>query len=128
MCAEIENSMLSSKRLIEYTKLETEDKLEKQCDSELDKRMWPSQGKIEFEDVTVREFEEQDKPNLDNLSFKVQAGMTVGIVGKSGSGKSSILKTLFRLLEVDSGKVSIDGVDINTTGLHILRKAIAYIP
>ena len=128
MCAEIENSMLSSKRLIEYTKLETEDKIEKQCDAELDKRMWPSQGKIEFEDVTVREFEEQDKPNLDNLSFKVQAGMTVGIVGKSGSGKSSILKTLFRLLEVDSGKVSIDGVDINTTGLHILRKAIAYIP
>ena len=120
--------MLSSKRLIEYTKLETEDKLEKQCDAELEKRLWPSQGKIEFEDVTVREFDEQDKPNLDNLSFKVQAGMTVGIVGKSGSGKSSILKTLFRLLEVDSGKVSIDGVDINTTGLHILRKAIAYIP
>ena len=54
--------------------------------------------------------------------------MIVGIVGKTGSGKSSILQTLFRLVELQGGKAMIDGVDIHTVGLHLLRKSIAFIP
>ena len=52
----------------------------------------------------------------------------MGIVGRTGSGKSSILQTLFRLVEVSSGRIMIDGVDIKSVGLHILRKSIAFIP
>ena len=68
------------------------------------------------------------EPSIENLSFKAQGGMFVGIVGRTGSGKSSILQTLFRLVELQIGRTFVDGVDIKTVGLHILRKSIAYIP
>jgi ATP-binding cassette, subfamily C (CFTR/MRP), member 1 len=54
--------------------------------------------------------------------------MKVGIVGRTGSGKSSILQTLFRLVELSEGTISIDGIDIATAGLHTLRDQIAFIP
>ena len=61
--------------------------------------MWPSSGKIEFEEVSMR-YRPELEPSIVNLSFKAQAGMIVGIVGRTGSGKSSILQTLFRLIEL----------------------------
>ena len=54
--------------------------------------------------------------------------MKVGIVGRTGAGKSSILQALFRLCDLDTGTIKIDGVDITTLGLHLLRKNIAFIP
>lgn len=68
------------------------------------------------------------EPSIKDLSFTVQPNMKVGIVGRTGAGKSSILQALFRLCELHEGKVLIDGVNISTLGLHILRKNIAYIP
>ena len=85
--------------MIAYTKLDIEDLLEQPGDEALEKRLWPSNGDIEFEDVTMRYRKELD-PAVYKLSFKAQPGMIVGIVGKTGSGKSSILQTLFRLVEV----------------------------
>ena len=113
--------------MVEYTNIEEEDELEKPGDAELERRMWPTAGKIEFEEVTMR-YSSELEPSIDNLSFKAQAGMLIGIVGKSGSGKSSILHALFRLIELENGRITIDGVDISTVGLHTLRKSIAYIP
>lgn len=66
--------------------------------------------------------------SLVNLSFEAQAGMKVGIVGRTGAGKSTILQVLFRLVEPATGAIYIDGVDISSIGLHLLRKNIAYIP
>lgn len=90
MYAEIENSMTSSQRMVAYTRLDQEDLLVKPNDDELNSNDWPAQGKIEFEEVTMR-YRKSLEPSLRNLTFKVQAGMIVGIVGRTGSGKSSIL-------------------------------------
>jgi ABC-type multidrug transport system fused ATPase/permease subunit len=67
-------------------------------------------------------------PAIKDLTFKVESGMKVGIVGRTGSGKSSILQTLFRLVDLDLGSILIDGIDITEAGLHQLRKQIAFIP
>jgi ABC-type multidrug transport system fused ATPase/permease subunit len=68
------------------------------------------------------------EPSIRNLTFKIQPKMKVGIVGRTGAGKSSILQALFRLCELCEGHILIDDVDIRELGLHILRKNIAYIP
>ena len=67
-------------------------------------------------------------PSVKQLSFKVNPRMKVGIVGRTGAGKSSILQTLFRLVDIEEGKIEIDGVDIRDVGLHLLRNNIAFIP
>jgi len=73
-------------------------------------------------------YRENLEPSVHNLSFEVKAGMKVGIVGRTGAGKSSILQTLFRLIDRYEGTITIDDKDIRDVGLHLLRKNIAYIP
>lgn len=68
------------------------------------------------------------EPSIRNLTMHVQPKMKVGIVGRTGAGKSSILQALFRLSELEKGFIKIDGVDITDVGLHALRANIAYIP
>lgn len=58
------------------------------------------------------------EPSIKGLDCKIQPGMKVGIVGRTGAGKSSILQALFRLVELCDGKQEIDGVDLKTLGLH----------
>ena len=68
------------------------------------------------------------EPSVSNLTFTIQPGMKIGIVGRTGAGKSSILQILFRLSEICEGSVKIDGTDIREIGLHLLRQSIAFIP
>lgn len=72
------------------------------------------------------------RPDLDlalrNVSFTVKAGEKLGIVGRTGSGKSSTVLSLFRVIEPAEGAIFIDGVDITTLGLHDLRSAISIVP
>jgi len=66
---------------------------------------------------------------LNNVNFSIKAGERVGIVGRTGAGKSSILQAILRLVQVESdGTISIDSVDTKTIGLHLLRRNIGYIP
>lgn len=119
--------MTSSQRLMDYTELDCEDEVVKKGDEEYKKQQWPQQGEIEFRNATMK-YRVELEPSIKSLSFTVQPNMKVGIVGRTGAGKSSILQALFRLCELHEGQILIDGVNISKLGLHILRKSIAYIP
>ncbi|KAI9034703.1 P-loop containing nucleoside triphosphate hydrolase protein [Hyaloraphidium curvatum] len=88
---------------------------------------WPGKGVIEFKGVEVRY--RPDLPAvLRGVSFEVRAGERIGIVGRTGAGKSTIMQALFRLVEPSAGTVTIDGVDICQIGLADLRSKLAIIP
>lgn len=125
--AEIQNMMTSSQRIVEYTRLDIEDELDKDFDKKLKDQNWPSEGSIKFDDVSMR-YNEGLEPAMNDLSLEIQPGMKVGIVGRTGAGKSTILQVLFRLTDSFKGTIMIDGHNIKDIGLHMLRKSIAYIP
>ncbi|XP_059256375.1 ATP-binding cassette sub-family C member 10 isoform X1 [Mustela nigripes] len=88
---------------------------------------WLTQGSVEFQDVVL--VYRPGLPNaLDGVTFRVQPGEKLGIVGRTGSGKSSLLLVLFRLLEPSSGRVLLDGVDTSQLELTELRSQLAVIP
>lgn len=86
-----------------------------------------SQGRIEFVNV-VMAYREGLPAVLNNVSFTIEEGSKVGICGRTGAGKSSILVTLLRTADVIQGKILIDGIDILDIGLEDLRSRIAIIP
>jgi len=83
-------------------------------------------GKLEFENVTLSY--RRDRSVLKGVSFKIPAGKTLGIVGASGSGKSTIVRLLVRLFEPDSGRVLLDGAPLSDLSLPKLRQSIAVVP
>ncbi|ORZ35477.1 P-loop containing nucleoside triphosphate hydrolase protein [Catenaria anguillulae PL171] len=87
---------------------------------------WPEHGEIEFQDV-VMSYRRGLDPVLKGVSFRVPAASKVGIVGRTGSGKSTTLVALFRLVELLEGKILIDGVDISQLGLADLRSRMAIV-
>ena len=119
--------MTCSQRIFNYTLLDGEDEIVKESDQKLKDASWPADGRIEFQNVTMK-YRETLEPSLVDLTMTIQPNMKVGIVGRTGAGKSSILQALFRLCELHEGKILIDGKDIKDLGLHLLRKNIAYIP
>ncbi|ODN02075.1 Multidrug resistance-associated protein 5 [Orchesella cincta] len=87
---------------------------------------WPTVGHVKFDAVTLS-YSSTDPPILRDVSFEVQAGQNIGIIGRTGSGKSSIGNALFRLTELKSGSIQIDGVDISKIPLKKLRNAMCVI-
>lgn len=83
------------------------------------------QGDIKLHNITFAYAEQ--KPILENLSLHIPAGKTIAIVGSTGSGKSTLVKLLLRLYEVQNGKITVDDVDIRDISLHSLRKAIGLV-
>lgn len=122
--AEVENGMNAVERLQYYgQQLEEEAPLHT-----IDVRpSWPEKGEIVFDSVEMR-YRAGLPLVLRGLSMHVQGGERIGIVGRTGAGKSSIMSTLFRLVEISGGRISIDGIDIATIGLHDLRSRLAIIP
>ncbi|KAL9027013.1 MAG: hypothetical protein Q9196_004406 [Gyalolechia fulgens] len=88
---------------------------------------WPSHGAIDFINYSTRYRSDLD-PVLKNLTFKVRPSERVGIVGRTGAGKSSLALALFRGLEAEEGKIVIDDVDIGLIGLQDLRESITIVP
>jgi HlyB family type I secretion system ABC transporter len=88
----------------------------------------PLQGEVRFENVTFRYGVEQERNTLQTLSFEVQAGQTVAIVGQSGSGKSTLINLLQGLYQPTSGRILIDGHDIRHVSLRSLRSQLGVVP
>ncbi|XP_018302134.1 probable multidrug resistance-associated protein lethal(2)03659 [Mycetomoellerius zeteki] len=123
--AELENQMTSVERILEYSKVDSEPPLESAPDKK-PKSEWPQKGKIEFKNVFLR-YAPLEPPVLKTLSFVILPREKIGIVGRTGAGKSSLIQALFRLADVD-GLIEIDAIDTNQIGLHDLRCKISIIP
>ncbi|XP_010125265.1 PREDICTED: multidrug resistance-associated protein 7 [Chlamydotis macqueenii] len=119
-----ETMMVSVERTEEYTTDIPTEPQDKMVQVAAD---WPSQGLVEFQQVVL--VYRAGLPNaLDGVSFTVYPGEKVGIVGRTGSGKSTLFLALFRMLELKSGRILLDGVDSQLVGLEELRSRLAIIP
>eukprot|EP00177_Eucheuma_denticulatum_P007234 GFKZ01013162.1.p1 GENE.GFKZ01013162.1~~GFKZ01013162.1.p1 ORF type:complete len:1384 (+),score=212.46 GFKZ01013162.1:285-4436(+) len=88
---------------------------------------WPAQGQIEVEDVQMRYREGLDLV-LKGVSVSIKGGEKVGVVGRTGSGKSSLMIALLRMVELSGGAIRIDGINLRDLGLNDLRKRLTIIP
>ena len=124
--AELENDMNSVERVIHYSK-NLEQEPPHQIPERKPKTPWPAEGRVEIKDVFLK-YRPELPDVLRGLTMDVAPGEKVGIVGRTGAGKSSIMTALYRLVELSGGSILIDGVDISTIGLKDLRSALAIIP
>jgi ABC-type multidrug transport system fused ATPase/permease subunit len=122
MFSQLESNLNSVERIDHYAKLEAE-----RWEGAAPPPAWPSAGRIEFEGLSLRY-----RPDLPavvrDFHCAILPGEKVGVVGRTGAGKSSLLLGLFRVVEPCGGRILIDGVDISTLGLESLRSALAIIP
>ena len=86
-----------------------------------------TEGNIEFKNVNFRYYKKNKELVLDNINLKIGAGSTVGIIGSTGSGKSTLISMIPRLYDVDSGSVLVDGVDVKDYSLKNLRDGIGIV-
>ncbi len=106
----------------QYTELPTE-----ALDGQSPPAAWPTEGRIEVDDLVVG-YAPDLPPVLKGLTFNINRNERIGVVGRTGAGKSSLTLALFRFLEARSGSIHIDGVDISKIKLHDLRSRLAIIP
>ena len=116
--------MISHERCLQLTKLDQEAEYRKEGDDKID---WPKQGEIEFVNYSVS-YRPTTELVLKDLNFKIQPGEKVGVVGRTGSGKSTTCLCLFRILEATSGSIFVDGINIANLGLLKLRNSLTIIP
>ncbi|NBO38990.1 ATP-binding cassette domain-containing protein [bacterium] len=119
----LENSLVSVDRVVEYSNLEPEAESK---EAEVPAH-WPTQGAVRLENLTAS-YAEHLKPVLKTISLKIPGGKKVGIVGRTGSGKSSLFLAMTRIMPIQKNMIFVDEVDITTLPLKELRKAVAIIP
>ncbi|PYH95813.1 ABC multidrug transporter [Aspergillus ellipticus CBS 707.79] len=118
----LETYMDSAADVTAYAELETE-----QQDGDEVPEDWPAQGKVEVQGLDVAY--SADLPLvLKDVSFTVEGGKRIGVVGRTGAGKSSLTLSLLRLVEPHGGTILVDGIDISTIKVQYLRSRIAFIP
>ncbi|XP_078474764.1 multidrug resistance-associated protein 1-like [Lampetra planeri] len=125
MTSELETNIVAVERLKEYSDLPTEAPWE--IEATRPPATWPQRGDLEFVGYSLR-YRHGLQLALDQLTFSVRGGEKVGIVGRTGAGKSSLTLGLFRIVEPASGLIRIDGLDIARLGLAQLRSRLTIIP
>ena len=122
---EVETNIVSVERVLEYARLPSEapDVISKRRP----KISWPSQGAVDFNNYSARY-----RPGLDlvlkDINLNIKSHEKIGVVGRTGAGKSSLTLALFRIIEPDIGNISIDDLNTSTVGLLDLRGRLAIIP
>ncbi|KAJ8749652.1 hypothetical protein K2173_026301 [Erythroxylum novogranatense] len=121
----VENRMVSVERIKQFTNIPSEAAWE--IKDLLPPANWPTQGNVDLKDLQVRY-----RPNtplvLKGISLSIYGGEKIGVVGRTGSGKSTLIQVFFRLVEPTGGKIIIDDIDICVLGLHNLRSRFGIIP
>ncbi|CAF1345508.1 unnamed protein product, partial [Didymodactylos carnosus] len=123
---EVMLQMISVERISEYCHLPLEEEPNQKRHLEKPKPHWPHSGEISFQNLSFR-YSEQSSWILDKINIQIKPSEKVGIVGRTGAGKSSIIQALFRTAELD-GKILIDGIDTQTISLYDLRRRLSIIP
>jgi len=122
--AQNEQNMNAVERVLVYTELLPEGDTVTPNDPPA---AWPDKGDIEFSNVELA-YREGLPLVLKDVSFNIKAGEKIGVVGRTGAGKSSLLQALFRIVELQSGKILIDGHNIREVGLDVLRSRMGLVP
>ncbi|XP_057980420.1 putative ABC transporter C family member 15 [Malania oleifera] len=120
-----ENKMISVERILQYSKIASEAPLViEDCRPPSN---WPEIGSISFKNLQIR-YAEYLPPVLKNITCTLPGRKKVGVVGRTGSGKSTLIQAIFRIVEANEGRIIIDDVDISKIGLHDLRSRLSIIP
>ncbi|NXK44825.1 MRP1 protein, partial [Chauna torquata] len=125
MSSELETNIVAVERVKEYAEMEKE--AEWSIEQTAPASTWPEEGKVEFRGYGLRYREDLDLV-LKNINVTIKGGEKIGIVGRTGAGKSSLTLGLFRINEAAEGEIIIDGINIAKIGLHDLRFKITIIP
>ncbi|XP_042949303.1 ABC transporter C family member 3-like isoform X6 [Carya illinoinensis] len=121
----LENKIISVERILQYTCIPSEPPLVME-ENRLD-HSWPSHGEVDIRNLQVR-YAPHMPFVLRGLTCTLPRGLKTGIVGRTGSGKSTLIQTLFRIVEPTIGQIVIDGINISLIGLHDLRSRLSIIP
>ncbi|KAI8785114.1 multidrug resistance-associated protein 1 [Biomphalaria glabrata] len=124
---ELENHIVSVERIREYSAVNSEAPWDLPENRKLITDQWPTEGSIKFVNYSTRYRDGLDLV-LKNLNCEIKGGEKIGVVGRTGAGKSSMVLSLFRLIEATGGEILIDDVDISKLGLHALRRKITILP
>uniref|UniRef100_A0A8C7R409 ATP-binding cassette, sub-family C (CFTR/MRP), member 2 n=1 Tax=Oncorhynchus mykiss TaxID=8022 RepID=A0A8C7R409_ONCMY len=124
MTSELETNIVAVERVSEYTEMENEADW---VSGIRPPEKWPEAGRLRFENFKVRYRPELDLV-LHGITCDIDSTEKIGIVGRTGAGKSSLTNCLFRIIEAAEGRILIDGTDIATLGLHDLRTRLTIIP
>ncbi|KAL1074886.1 hypothetical protein V6Z11_D11G320200 [Gossypium hirsutum] len=121
----MENKIISVERILQYCSIPSEPALV--VETNRPDHCWPYHGEVHIRDLQVR-YAPHMPLVLQGLTCTFPGGLKTGIVGRTGSGKSTLIQTLFRIVEPAAGQIIIDGVNISSIGLHDLRSRLSIIP
>ncbi|GFP80474.1 ABC transporter c family member 3 [Phtheirospermum japonicum] len=121
----MENRIISVERILQYTEIPVEPPLV--VEANRPQSLWPLHGEVNIQNLQVR-YASHMPFVLRGVTCTFFGGKRTGIVGRTGSGKSTLIQVLFRIVEPTIGHISIDGVDITSIGLHDLRSRLSIIP
>ena len=126
MGAEAAAHMASVQRALAFTKLRQEAEETMETDGIVRVRGWPHSGRVTFASVVMR-FRLEAPPVLRGVSLELDGGSKLAVVGRAGSGRSSLAAALLRLAELEGGQLLIDGVDIASIGTRLLRHYVSFV-
>lgn len=121
----VENKMISVERILQFTNIPSEAPLI--IENSRPESNWPKKGTIQIENLHVQYSPELPRV-LKGITCTFPDGKKIGVVGRTGSGKSTLIQALFRVVEPSGGWIKIDGIDISKIGLQDLRSRLSIIP